>query len=270
MKLNIFDSHTHSKNSPDGRHSVTHLCEQAIERGIMGFAVTDHFECDVPEDGYDARLRQSIKDIDQARADFGQNIRLCSGIELAQPQMFPKKAAEVLSAYPFDVVLGSVHSVEPKKDLFFVNFNDPSVVVADVLEGYYQANLELARWNGFDSLAHLGYAERYVWGNYRIPFHYDPYWDIIDEILRTLIHNGKALELNTSGYRYRLGHSTPDKAVLKRYRELGGELITMGSDAHLGQDIGADFTVAMDLLLDLGYRYFAFYKERKPVMLKLM
>lgn len=270
MKLNIFDSHTHSDNSPDGNHSVSYLCEKAIEKGIMGFAVTDHFECDLVEEGQATRLRQSAFETELARATFGSSVRIAKGIELAQPQMFPDVAQSILSEISFDVVLGSVHSLEAGKDLFYVDFNDPGVVVTDILEGYYQANLDLAQWNGFDSMAHLGYAERYIWGKYRIPFRYERYMDLIDETLRTLIHNGKALEVNTSGYRYGLGHSTPDRAVLARYRQLGGELITLGSDAHLAQDIGADFNVAMDLLLDLGYEYFAFYKDRKPVMLKLL
>ncbi len=271
MKLNVFDSHTHSDNSPDGSHAISYLCEKAMEMGIMGFAVTDHFECDaVEEEGYDTRLRQSVFETELAQSTFGGEIRLAKGIELAQPQMFPDVARDVLSRYAFDVVLGSVHSIEPGKDLCFVDFNDPGVVVADILEKYYQANLDLVQWNGFDILAHLGYAERYVWVKYRIPFRVEPYLERIDQILRTLIQNGKALEVNTSGYRYGLGHSTPDRAILKRYRELGGELITLGSDAHRAQDIGADFNVAMDMLLELGYRYFAFYKDRQPVMLRIL
>ncbi len=271
MKLNVFDSHTHSDNSPDGNHSISYLCERAIAKGVMGFSVTDHFDCDIAEeDGYFTRLRQSYFETELARSTFGSSIRLTRGIELGQPWMVPDVAQRVLDEYDFDFVLGSVHSIEKGKDLYYIDYNDPDVVIADVLEGYYKNNVELAKWNLFDSLAHLGYAERYVWGKYRIPFSYEPYWDYIDETLKLLIQNGRGLEVNTAGYRQGLGKPNPDRGILKRYKELGGEIITLGSDAHFADDIAADFTMAMDLLTELGFEYFAFYKERKPVMLKLI
>ena len=271
MKLNIFDSHVHSDNSPDGCHSVTYLCEKALEKGVMGFAVTDHFECDVAaEEQYETRLRQSIFEIGVAQATFGRSVRLTRGVELAQGHLYPAAASQALGLTSYDVVLGSVHSLEKGKPLSRVDFNDPAVVVSKVLEQYYQAQYDMVLWGQFDVLAHLGYPERFLWGKYRIPLQDDCCKEMVDAILRQLIADGKGLEVNTFGLRAGLGKPVPERSVLRRYRELGGELVTLGSDAHSADHLAADFDLAMDLLLEVGFRYFTFYSQHKPVMLRIL
>ena len=271
MKLNLFDSHVHTDNSFDGTHSLTYLCECGVEKGIMGLAVTDHYDCDrVEEFGLDVRLRQCLFDIQRTRRSFEGEIRIATGIELGQGHRFPEIARYALSQAEFDVVLGSVHDLEDGRDIMDINFNDPHVVVSQVLTTYYQEILEMIRWGQFDVLAHLGYPERTIWGKYRIPVHLTPFRPLIDEILRELIRQEKALEVNTRTLRQTVAKTIPHREVLARYRELGGRLITLGSDAHRVEDLAAGFDVAMDQLLELGYTEFCFYKNRQPVMLRLL
>jgi len=270
MKLNIFDSHTHTDNSPDGIHSLSYMCEQAIANGIMGFAVTDKYDCDSAEkwNSY-SRIKQSVFSVEKTRAAFDNEIRVTKGIELGQGHLYPIEANRALSITQFDFVIGAVHSVTPGVNISEINFNDPSVVVSNILDAYYRENLEMARWNRFDSLAHLGYPERFIWGKYRIPVNLDRYADIIDEILKELIKNSKSLEINTASFRSGLGKPNPEIKIIERYRELGGELVTIGSGSYRAELIGDGLEVAMDMLWSIGFRYFAFYSKREPVMLKI-
>ena len=93
--------------------------------------------------------------------------------------------------------------------------------------------------------------------------------EAIDQIFRALIDAGKALEVNTSGYRQKIGRPLPDLPLVRRYRELGGELVTLGSDAHSTQDLGKGIEEGMEMLQEAGFRYVALYEQRKPILLPL-
>ena len=124
------------------------------------------------------------------------------------------------------------------------------------------------RFSDFDSLGHLDYVTRY--GESEKPFpSYRMFGDIIDEILRVLIARGKALEVNTAGYRKALRQPNPEPAILRRYRELGGELVTIGADAHAAKDLGKSCGQAMELLRELGFKAAAYYERHQPVMVDL-
>ena len=100
-------------------------------------------------------------------------------------------------------------------------------------------------------------------------YSYDKYKDVIDEILRQLIAHGKGIELNMAGFKYGLGHPNPTEEILHRYRELGGEIITIGADAHTPDKIGYAFDKAADVLRECGFSYYAVFKNRRPVFHKL-
>ena len=100
-------------------------------------------------------------------------------------------------------------------------------------------------------------------------FTYAQYADILDELLKTAIRKGKALELNTKSLVVGMRDSSPGREVFKRYRELGGELITLGSDAHFPERIGACFDIAGEILKDAGFKYYCIYRKHQPVFLPL-
>lgn len=268
MKLNLFDSHVHTSNSHDGLSSPEDVCAHGVENGVMGIAFTDHYECDIPEQRLKAR--DTLRAIPALQEKYKGRIRLTRGIELGQGHLCPEVAGELLDSEDLDFVLGSVHCVTPGVDIGEIDFNDPEVKVSAILEQYFKSSYDMAVWGKFDVMAHLGYPERYIWGKYRIPVTFVPYEEMIQATLKLLIENGKGLEVNTSGYRQGLGKTIPVLAILKRYYQLGGRIVTLGSDAHRAEDIAADFDVAMDILTGIGFQYFAFYRERQPVMLKLI
>ena len=268
---NLFDSHTHSVNSPDGVHSLMYLAEQAEEKKLIGLAITDHVEClGFEEQGFRTRLVQSAVDTAKAKEAFRHRMTLAFGIELGvYPGMY-ETAEYILGLYPYDFVVGACHFSRQGKSLARTDYTALSRdETHKLLSEYFEDMLELARWGKFDSLAHITYPTRWAmkWG---LHLSVDPYREIIDEILRVLVNFQKALEVNTSGLRGPLEQTLPPKWVVERYKEMGGELITIGSDAHNSDYIGHGLSQAMEMLAGVGYKYFAFYRERKPIMLKII
>lgn len=272
MYQNLFDSHTHSENSHDGVHSVTFMVENAIDRDIQGFAVTDHFDCDhFEEQDCEMRLRQTALDVAMAKAAFRNRLIISTGIELGQVHLNYKAADIALTMVHYDVVLMAVHCMRGWQDFYdidYKNFSDEDINT--MMLQYFDELLELTRWGNFDVLAHLSLPVRYPKLYNDIEIDLTRYTSQIDEILSLLAKNGKALEINTSGLRSSVGKTMPEQWVVQRFRELGGEYVTIGSDAHNAEDIGASITDGMKILADCGFEYFTFYRDRKPVLLKLI
>ena len=230
MYLNIFDSHTHSDTSWDAEHSLTFLCETAVKKGILGFAITDHCEINeyVTRD-IETRIRQGYFEMLKARAAFGKSLMLSYGIELGQMNFDLDLTHHVLEMEPYDFVLGSLHCIR----------------------------------------AHITYPIRYMNGKHHLGVDLSRMDDLIDLTLRTLAQNGRALEINTSGLRGPIGETSPTLKYVKRFCELGGEYVTLGSDAHAAEDLGEGIQQAMELACQAGFSYFTFYKKRQPRLLQI-
>ena len=138
-----------------------------------------------------------------------------------------------------------------------------------LLTTYWEEEREVIAWGQFDALGHLTYPLRYIEGDHGIPVDLSKHQEAIDGIFRALIDSGKALEVNTSGLRQKIGRALPDLPLVRRYRELGGELVTLGSDAHCVEDLGKGIEAGMDLLREAGFRRFAVYEQHKPILLPL-
>ena len=93
--------------------------------------------------------------------------------------------------------------------------------------------------------------------------------EIIDEILLTLIKNKTALEINTAGLRQPIGITSPDESIVRRYKELGGKLITIGSDAHYAEHLGAGIEQGYELALKCGFDKVAVYQGRTPTLIPI-
>ena len=270
MKLNLFDSHVHTNHSMDAESPLEVICRAALEKGVMGVAVTDHYDCDAADESCLGEVREGFRELSALQEKYRDRLRLAKGVELGQGHLNPQAAEALLAGEEFDYVLGSVHCAAPGLDICRVDFNDPQVRVSDILSYYFQAMYDMTLWGKFDVMGHIGYPERYIWGKYRIPVDFSPYGDLIQATLKKLVETGKGLEVNTSGYRQGLGKTFPGERIIQRYYQLGGRIVTLGSDAHRAEDLASDFEVAMDLLTGIGFQYFAFYRKGEPVMLKLI
>ena len=141
--------------------------------------------------------------------------------------------------------------------------------VYGLLDKYFEEMLLLSKWNGFDTLAHLTYPLRYIMGNYGIKVDLKKYDGIVDEIFKTVIGNGKALEINTSGLRQKIGVTMPTVDYVRRFKELGGELLTIGSDAHFTEHVDAGINEGFAIAQAAGFEYVTYFEKHKPVMVKI-
>ena len=271
MYTNLFDSHMHSKNSSDAFDTVYDICTSALNKGLLGICITDHFDCnDIGTLGDYDTIKQSYLDTIKAKEDFAGRLTISRGIELGQPLEDEAAAKEVLSIGNYDFVLGSMHNNPGGEDFYFMDYSDPKVVIRDLLNEYFVELRKHVASGYFDVLGHLTYPIRHIWGKYRIPVRLEEYQEGIDEVLRTLALTGKGMEINTSSMRQGIGFTMPPVQIVKRFRELGGEIITTGSDAHRKEDVGAALDIGMEVAKEAGFKYIAFFRERKPTMFKLI
>lgn len=264
---NLTDMHTHSDHSFDGNHSCMLLCESAVDKGLNVIAITDHCEIDSKTLDFRAFCTNQFFETYKAKRFFEGQLLVLQGLELGQAIYNKELAESILSKFSYDFILGSIHNLENMEDFYFLDYSNYDVY--DLLDKYFKTVYELCLWNKFDSLAHLTYPLRYMKGNAKIDVDLSRFSDIIEQILKTLAQNGKALEINTSGLFLELNETLPPENIVKLFKELGGEYITIGSDSHYHSKLGAGVEQGMVLAKKCGFEYAAIYQKREPVMLQI-
>ena len=268
MPQRIIDTHVHTDNSPDGHHSAMYMCECAEMAGLRAIAFTDHVEADFyRRDHYDRVALQSFIDVTKARSAFRGKLLVCAGVELGQPMYDVATSEEILANLPYDMVIGSVHNFQNEQDFMYLDYSQWDIT--DLMNKYFDELIKLARWAKFDPLAHMTYPLRYIVGEHGIPVDMSKFSDKVDEILSLLVKNEKALEINTSGLRQKLGKTMPEEDVVRRFKQLGGEFVTVGSDAHYAKDIGAGVDVGMEIAQRSGFDCVTLFQNRQPVQITI-
>lgn len=265
----LWDTHMHSQYSGDSDAAQDSMINAAIEKGLAGICFTDHLDIDYPDepDLFLLDLPNYTASVLAQKEQYKNRIDVLLGIELGLQPHLAALHEDILSQYPFDFVIGSSHVVHGF-DPYYPKFYEGRTEEACYLE-YFESILENIRsFDGFDVYGHIDYVVRYG-PNRNEQYTYARYSDVIDEILKLLIERGKGIEINTGGFKYGLGHPNPTEEIIARYHELGGEIITIGADAHTPKHVAYDFEKVPEILKKAGFRYFTVYKERKPVFLKL-
>ncbi|UMZ74597.1 Histidinol-phosphatase [Natranaerofaba carboxydovora] len=252
---------------------IRELIEEAKKKNIKEICITDHLEPDDLDGGsieslkeYTKKYFEEIKEVSMKK----DCPKIKIGVELGLSRSTLNASKEYIKAHSYDFVLASLHEVNG------VEVNDWGFHKSISAEKAYKLYLEemyycLENYDNFDCLGHLDLMRRYIKrfkGKNDIIFTYE-LKPMIDDILRLIIDKGKGIELNTSGYRYGLLTPLPSFEVLERYKELGGEVITIGSDAHSEEEIGDKIQHAHELLLETGFEYFYTYEDRKAIANKL-
>lgn len=261
----ICDLHTHSEFSFDGSASLVQMAEAARNNGVDVVAVTDHCDLlDIPEGfrvylGREQERLQAFREYRQA----GAGPELLYGIEVGNADEYPQRFGEIMAGRQFDLVIGSVHFLPDGRDIYLCPYASREEIDR-MFRDYFTSMRSLAEMGEFDTLAHLDYPVRVLKGKIS-GSSVLPYQDLIEPILEALVRNKIALELNTRGtydWQNRVG---PEDWVLTRYRQLGGRFVTIGSDAHTAQRIGAGFQEALAALKRNGFDAYTIYRDRKPV-----
>ncbi len=264
----ISDSHVHTDCSRDGNDPTMMMCESAARLGLYALTITDHCECNAyVSEAYDRSIRQSYFEARKAAAVFRDRLHVFAGVEVGQPMQDRAAAEDMLDSCDFDFALGSVHNIKGLEDFYELDYT--KVNISDALNRYFDEMLEMIAWGRFDSLSHLTYPWRYIVGERGLVIHDEQFRDKIDEVLKLLIDRRKALEVNTSGLRQKLGITMPDLPVLQRYRELGGKLVTVGSDSHRWPDVGGGVEQGLTLLRKAGFTHFNIYIKHEPKFLPI-
>jgi histidinol-phosphatase (PHP family) len=264
------DYHVHSHFSSDSQAAMEDMVEKAIELGLTKICFTDHMDYDFPEkyglpfvfnpDDYFTELA-SIAD------RYKNKIKVLNGIELGLQPYLADRYKELTDKYDFDFLIGSSHLVN-KADPYQAEYWE-GLTEEDGILKYFQSIIDNVKAiDGFMVYGHLDYVVRYA-PNKNANYSYQKYADIIDEMLKAILYAGKGIEINTAGYKYGLGYAHPQTDVIKRYKELGGELITIGSDAHKPEHLCYDFKQAEQMLLSLGFTYYTTFEKKKPFFEKL-
>lgn len=270
MKIDIFDSHCHSINSHDGHSTLDEICEIAIERGLKGFSITDHCEVDLYNEDYIKSVDNSFLDTEKAKEKYKDKLTITSGIELGQGNYDLELSNKILNKHSYDFIIASTHGIGNRGDMCRINYEKMSIdEIYKLLEEYFQYYLNMVKNCDFDTAAHLTYPLRYIQGVYKYNIDLKRFYKIIDEIFMVLIKRKKALEVNTSGLRQNIKQTFPSNELLNRYRELGGELITLGSDSHKADDISSDILETIEVLKEIGFKRYFYYKNRTAISISI-
>lgn len=265
----MFDFHIHSENSPDSVQTLDEICEAAIKRGLAGIAICDHvdmwfFDKDKMYEG----IQNSIRDVRLAKETYGDELWLFQGVELAEYLYDPIRADSIYQLCDYDVVLGSVHSLfyEDITDSYSrIDFSTMSEMqIYGFLAEYFHKMTDMIEKVDFDVLSHLTCPLRYINGKYKRNIDIMRFRDTIASIYEMIIKKEVALEVNTSGIGDFYGEYMPNAELLRMYFEMGGRLITIGSDAHIPQKVGNAFAQTKVLLRNIGFDSYCYYQKRQP------
>ena len=300
----LADFHLHSEFSSDSEAPMVSMIERAIELGLKTICFTDHIDFDYPKitpnpkvDGayldFLFDVKSYVECLTMLRETYKSRIDIRIGVELGLQSHIQKEVNELMEQFDFDFVIGSSHllyGADPYYAYFWDNLRFQyaatidsnkikeqavslgrnqhdeldAYIVKKVLRDYFLDIVSnIKRYPVFQVYGHLDYVVRYAPGK---GIYYEPkdYFDILDEALKLIIEGNRGIEINTSALFKGLPYCNPHPKILRRYRELGGEIITVGSDAHFPEAMAYDFKKAEELLLDCGFRYYTTFKKKAP------
>ncbi|MGM8212517.1 histidinol-phosphatase HisJ family protein [Virgibacillus sp. W0430] len=257
----MFDYHMHSDFSADCSTPMESTIEQAIKLGIQEICFTEHIDYEYPDPTirFTFNLDAYANKIKEMQERYKGQIIIKKGVEIGVQPHILDQYESLLQKEFFDFVICSMHTCDKKELHYGTYFKDRSADEAYRI--YYEELLYCVNnYKQYSILGHLDLVKRYKKIDSAKNFH-----DIIREIFRVIIADGKGIEVNTSGYRYGLDGAMPSIDILKLYKECGGEIITLGSDSHVPSTLAYRFTDTLDLLKKIGFKYIATFEKQQPV-----
>lgn len=262
------DYHLHSSFSGDSSAPMEDMILKGIQLGLTHMCFTEHMDPDFPypnpeEEGmFELNTDSYLYELARLKEKYASQIQLLFGVELGVQPHLRRELSIYAKSYDFDFIIASSHLCN-KKDPYYPSFYEGRSDEEAYREYFLSILDNLRAFGNFDVYGHLDYVVRYG-KNKDADYCYDKYKDIFDRILETLMEKEKGLELNTGAIGYGLKELNPCTELLRRYRKLGGELITVGSDAHDPQSVARGFDRAAQILTDCGFRYYATFEKRTP------
>ena len=262
------DYHVHSNFSSDAGASIHALCMSAIDQGLPEIGLSEHYDLH-PKESKPVFYRPEAwwEEFERVRRELNGQLILRAGIEIGEPHRFPDEIRDLLSHYPYDYVIGSLHYVGG--DLMLDNKLLAERGADGILQIYFQELAEMTRAPQFDILGHFDVPVRNgkpIWGSY------DPrrYEAPIRTVLQNCIDHKLSLDINSGGLRKPAMNLMPDPLILQWYRQMGGERLTLGSDAHAAEQVGMNLDRALEAVKTAGLKTITHYHRRCATLQSLV
>jgi histidinol-phosphatase (PHP family) len=266
----LLDYHMHTFFSQDGKMTMNQACEKAVSVGLDEIAITDHMDIDLPDnkDAFQiADMDKYIESIRTVKEKFKGRLKVKTGIEIGLQDWTLETARSLVKKYPYDFVIASIHIVDGL-DPYFPEFHKTHNKVQSYTS-YYRTIYELLKdYDDFNVWGHLDYVRRYIPEKYEAQDHTIGI-ELVEAILKLLVERGKGLEVNTKGYMHYSKKPHPHPDILKWFRELGGEIITIGSDAHSVEYVGYENKRALEWIKNAGFDYVTSFTAMKPEFIRI-
>lgn len=254
----LSDYHMHSKYSFDATQTIEQAVKQAISMNINEICLTEHISFDPYDKSYNYfSFADYEKEIIELSHKYQDIIKIKVGLEAGEIHLYNNKFNNFFNSNNLDFIIGSIHNINGQG----INKNLKEFGSSATYENYFNEVLNLVSNSDFDVLGHLDLVQRYAFKIYGI-YDINKYKDIIHEILKIIISTGKGIEINTSGLKENL--LFPKLEIIQMYKELKGEIITVGSDAHNYDRVGENIENTYKLLKDIGFKYVFTFEKRQP------
>ncbi|MDO5549519.1 MAG: histidinol-phosphatase HisJ family protein [Eubacteriales bacterium] len=273
------DYHVHTAYSDDSVYPMEDVIRDAIAMQMDEICITDHVDYGIKQDwdcGKEIRYRNGepfanvdypryMAEIGAMKERYGDQIAIKTGMEFGMQKHIIPQYEALFQRYPFDFILLSIHQAEDKE--FWTQDFQRGKTQKKYNERYYEEMLHVVKnYRNYSVLAHMDLVVRY---DKQGVYPFEKVRPFVEQILQTAIADGKGLEFNTSYHRYGLNDTTPSMDILRLYQDLGGEILTIGSDSHKPEHLGTHFEEANQVLRDLGFRYVCTYERMKPIFHRL-
>jgi histidinol-phosphatase (PHP family) len=260
----VMDYHHHTNHSFDSTASMVEVCKKAIENEIQEICFTEHFSVNPLAPTYGHMVFEKyLHEIRDCQEKFHSQLIVRAGIELCEPHLLKDQYDEILQPLDLDFILGSVHNLNNQKLRLALRENHPTPY-----ERYFNELLSMVATSDIDIIAHFDLMKRYAYKEHGL-YDFHEYQEIIELVLKKAIVRNIGIEINTSGLRTSLKQTMPSIEIIQLYKDLGGEIITIGSDSHSADSVGANFYDALSLAKDCGFNYIYKFDKRKHIPVKI-
>lgn len=256
----LADYHVHTYYSDDSECPMEDTVKRALELGLDEIAFTEHVDYGVKTD-INCNYEKYFAEIEKMKKQYGEKITIKAGIEFGVQAHTISMFEKDYQTFPFEFVILSNHQVDNKA--YWNYAYQKGKTQEKIQRGYYEAVYDVVKkYKHYSVLGHLDVIKRYdEYGDYPDK----NIMEIVEKILRQVIADGKGIEVNTSCYKYGLKDLMPSRAILKRYHELGGKVLTIGSDTHETVHLYDHIAEVREELKKIGFRQFCTFEQGKPV-----
>ena len=253
----LSDYHLHSNYSFDASQTIEQIILKAISMGLNEVCLTEHISFDPKDSSYNYfDFKEYKNEIHKLSKKYSGRIKIKKGLEIGEYHLYKDDFDKYFKEHNIDFIIGSIHNLNGRG--FRTNIAENGVKYT--YETYFREVLTFVQMGDFDVLGHLDIVQRYAFETGKV-YNLDDYKDYIHDILKTIISRGKGIEINTSGLANNL--LFPKLEILHMYKDLKGEILTVGSDAHTRNRIGENVSYIYDMLKNIGFNYVFTYDNRQ-------